>query len=121
MRATMNVRRPTHGIVADVQPIIHVANTAIYTRVLTETMGVPFSISKGLGCVEITKSQNENIEDGSKVVSINGRPVRSLEYSDVKNILTHAEWPISVELERPPKREYLPDLMKYASFLHYSY
>ena len=97
---------------SDVQDTIHVANTSQYRSSLTEQMGVPFSLARGLGCVEVSKCKIESIEDGSKIIEINGIPVRSLDYPVVKDVLASAEWPINLLLERPSKRELLPVLDK---------
>ena len=71
-----------------------------------------FPLARGLGCVEVSKCKIESIEDGSKIIEINGIPVRSLDYPVVKDVLASAEWPINLLLERPSKRELLPVLDK---------
>lgn len=99
-------------IVPDYQPIVHIANTSIYSRRILEADGLKFALTNipGTEMAAISKSKDEGLVDGSKILSINGLPTSSLSYLQVKDVLKEANWPICLTLERPQSKNALPDI-----------
>lgn len=90
-------------IVPDMQPIIHIANTSRYTKKLLESDGIPFSLKRvpGTEFAVISETKNEVFVKGSKIIFINGLPTTAMNFSEIKETLSGAKWPITLQLERP--------------------
>ena len=118
-RASGAKKELTTSIVEDIQPIIHIADTSEYTVELSGKQGIPFSLQKGLSSVIISNRGDTNgIDDGSHIVEINGYPVATLDYEDVKALLEKSKFPLTLKMKRPMDSQKLPELNKFiAPFL----
>lgn len=100
-------------VVTDVHSIVQIGTTNLYTWTITKEEGkVPFKL-KRLPCSEeaiVADTENEQIVNGSKIVSINSYPASSMTYKELKAKLVKVDWPLILELERPLKNDQIPTL-----------
>jgi len=111
-------------VVTDVHPIVHIGNTGIYHRVLTEEGGIPFSLARepGSNTAIIEKKSGDGAEgvstdgaefkEGSKLIAINHIPTASLTYEETKAKLKAATFPLHLELSYPADEEFVKKIQK---------
>jgi hypothetical protein len=88
------------------------SNTSQYKKKLADGSGIPFYLIQipGTEIAAVSRSKDDSISDGSKIIAINGLPCNSLKYVEVKQQLSTAKRPITLLLERPSNAERLADI-----------
>jgi len=113
---TEDVKMGEGLVVTDVHPIVHIGNTGIYTRVLTEEDGIPFSLAREPGSEmaiidkKTPEESSENFKIGSKLIAINYVPTAALKYEETKEKLKAATFPLHLELSYPSNDLYVKKL-----------